>query len=76
MPTYTLRKLSSNEVWTVNIPYDELKQILEDNDILKELSTPKIVTGVGSLHSKVPDGFKDKLKQIKKGSGKGDTIKV
>ena len=76
MPTYTLRKLSSNEVWTVNIPYDELKQILEDNDIVKELSTPKIVTGVGSLHSKVPDGFKDKLKQIKKGSGKGDTIKV
>lgn len=76
MPTYTLRKLSSNEVWTVNIPYDELKQILEDDDIVKELSTPKIVTGVGSLHSKVPDGFKDKLKQIKKGSGKGDTIKV
>lgn len=76
MPTYTLRKLSSDEVWTVNIPYDELKQILEDDDIVKELSTPKIVTGVGSLHSKVPDGFKDKLKQIKKGSGKGDTIKV
>ena len=76
MPTYTLRKLSSNEVWTVNIPYDELKQILEDDDIVKELSTPKIVTGVGSLHSKVPDGFKDKLKQIKKGSVKGDTIKV
>ena len=76
MPTYTLRKLSSDEVWTVNIPYDELKKILEDDDIVKELSTPKIVTGVGSLHSKVPDGFKDKLKQIKKGSGKGDTIKV
>ena len=47
MPTYTLRKLSSDEVWTVNIPYDELKQILEDDDIVKELSTPKIVTGVG-----------------------------
>lgn len=76
MPTYTLRKLSSDEVWTVNIPYEELKLILEDDDIVKELSTPKIVTGVGSLHSKVPDGFKDKLKQIKKGSGKGDTIKV
>ena len=76
MPTYTLRKLSSDEVWTVNIPYEELKLILEDDDIVKELSTPKIVTGVGSLHSKVPDGFKDKLKRIKKGSGKGDTIKV
>ena len=40
MPTYTLRKLSSDEVWTVNIPYEELKLILEDDDIVKELSTP------------------------------------
>ena len=34
MPTYTLRKLSSDEVWTVNIPYEELKLILEDDDIV------------------------------------------
>ena len=66
MPTYTLRKLSTEEEWDVNVTYDELKQILEDDDIVKVLSTPKIVTGVGSLHGKVPDGFKDKLKQIKK----------
>jgi hypothetical protein len=54
-----------------------LQTILDElPDVVKVLSTPKIVTGVGSLHSKVPDGFKDKLKQIKKGSGRGDTIKV
>lgn len=76
MPTYTLRKLSTEEEWDVNVTYDELKQILEDDDIVKVLSTPKIVTGVGSLHGKVPDGFKDKLKQIKKGSGQGNTIKI
>ena len=76
MPIYTLRKLSTEEEWEVNVTYDELTQILEDEDIVKVLSTPKIVTGVGSLHSKVPDGFKDKLKQIKKGSGRGNTIKI
>ena len=76
MPTYTLRKLLTEEEWDVNVTYDELKQILEDDDIVKVLSTPKIVTGVGSLHGKVPDGFKDKLKQIKKGSGQGNTIKI
>ena len=76
MPTYTLRKLSTKEEWDVTITYDELKQILEDDDIVKVLSTPKIVSGVGSLHAKVPDGFKDKLKQIKQGSGSGNTIKV
>ena len=76
MPIYTLRKLSTEEEWEVNVTYDELTQILEDEDIVKVLSTPKIVTGVGSLHGKVPDGFKDKLKQIKKGSGKNNTIKI
>jgi len=76
MPIYTLRKLSTEEEWEVNVTYDELKQILEDDDIVKVLSVPKIVTGVGSLHGKVPDGFKDKLKQIKKGSGKNNTIKI
>ena len=76
MPIYTLRKLSTEEEWEVNVTYDELTQILEDEDIVKVLSTPKIVTGVGSLHSKVPDGFKDKLKEIKKGSGRGNTIKI
>lgn len=76
MPIYTLRKLSTEEEWEVNVTYDELTQILRDDDIVKVLSTPKIVTGVGSLHSKVPDGFKDKLKEIKKGSGRGNTIKI
>ena len=37
---------------------------------------PSIVSGVGNLHSKVPDGFKDRLNQIKKGSGAGNTIKT
>lgn len=50
--------------------------MLEDDDIIKVLSTPKIVAGVGSLHSKVPDGFKDRLKQIKQTSGRGNTIKT
>jgi|TARA_B100000900_G_C20242316_1_gene578407 hypothetical protein len=46
-------------------------------DLVKVLSTPNFShSGVGSLQSKVPDGFKDRLKQIKKGSGEGNTIKV
>ena len=77
MPTYTLRDIKTNNEWDVVCSYDELQTILDElPDVIKVLSTPKIVTGVGSLHSKVPDGFKDKLKQIKKGSGRGDTIKV
>jgi hypothetical protein len=77
MPTYTLRDIKTNNEWDVVCSYNELQTILDElPDVIKVLSTPKIVTGVGSLHSKVPDGFRDKLKQIKKGSGRGDTIKV
>jgi len=77
MPTYTLRDIKTNKVWDVNCSWDELQTILDEMpDVIKELSTPKIVSGVGSLHSKVPDGFRDKLNQIKKGSGQGNTIKT
>ena len=77
MPTYTLRDIKNNNEWDVNCSYEELQTILNEMpDVMKVLSTPKIVSGVGSLQSKVPDGFKDKLKQIKKGSGQGNTIKV
>jgi hypothetical protein len=77
MPTYTLRDIKSQNQWDVVCSYEELQNILDEMpDVVKVLSTPKIVTGVGSLQSKVPDGFKDKLNQIKKGSGKGNTIKT
>jgi|TARA_R100001126_G_C4749171_1_gene112163 hypothetical protein len=46
-------------------------------DLVKVLSTPNFShSGVGSLLSKTDDGWKDRLKQIKDGSGKGNTIKV
>jgi len=76
VPTYTLRRISTGEEWDVNCNFHELAPMLENDDIIKVLSTPTIVTGVGTLHSKVPDGFKDKMKQIKKTSGRGNTIKV
>lgn len=77
MPTYTLRDIKTQNQWDVVCSYEELQTILDEMpDVVKVLSTPKIVTGVGSLQSKVPDGFKDKLNQIKKGSGKSNTIKT
>ena len=76
MPTYTLRRVSTGEEWDVNCSFHELAPMLEDEDIIKVLSTPKIVTSVGTLHGKIPDGFKDKLNQIKKGSGRDNTIKT
>lgn len=39
------------------------------------IGSPMIVSGVKSPHS-APSGFKDVLKEIKKGAGKGSTIDV
>lgn len=78
MPTYTVKRAESEDdkEWDVNCSYSELKEMCDEYNLIHVLKPIKIVTGVGSLHSKVPDGFKDKLNQIKKGSGKGNTIKT
>lgn len=75
MPTYMLRNKRTDETWQVLCTYEEMKKRLSD-EVELVLSTPKFVSGVGNLHSKVPDGFKDRLGQIKKTSGRGNTIKL
>ena len=75
MPTYMLRNKRTDETWQVLCTYEVVKKRLSD-EVELVLSTPKFVSGVGNLHSKVPDGFKDRLGQIKKTSGAGNTIKL
>ena len=75
MPTYTLRNKKTKEMWQVLCPYNEMKKKLNDEVELVPVM-PSIVSGVGNLDSKVPDGFRDRLHQIKKGSGAGNTIKT
>ena len=75
MPTYTLHNKKTGLTWQTICSYDEMKSQLDDN-IVNVLNTPKIVSGVGNLHSKVPHGFRDKLNDIKSKSGRGNTIKT
>ena len=78
MPTYTLIDIKTQAQWDVNCSWNELQEMLDNSpDLVKVLSTPNFShSGVGSLLSKTDDGWKDRLKQIKDGSGKGNTIKV
>lgn len=75
MPTYTLRNKKTEEIWQVICSYDEMKQKLNDNVKLVPVF-PKIVSGVGSLLGRTDDTWKEKLGQIKKTSGRGNTIKL
>lgn len=76
MPIYTLRKISTGEEWDVNCTFHELAPMLEDDDVIKVLSVPKIVSGVGSNLSKTDDGWKETLGKIKKGAGRGNTVNI
>ena len=78
MPTYTVKDIKTQAQWDVNCSWNELQEMLDNSpDLVKVLSTPNFsYGGVGSLLSKTDDGWKDRLKQIKDGSGKGNTINV
>ena len=75
MPTYMLRNKRTDETWQVLCTYKEMKERLNDEVELVPVF-PNIVSGVGSLLSKTDDGWKETLKRIKSGSGKGNTIKT
>lgn len=77
MPSYTLKDLKNNQTWDIICSYEELQTILDEMPNIKQvLAAPKIVSGVGSLQSKVPAGFKDVLNRVKSGSAKSNTIKT
>lgn len=76
MPIYTLRKVSTGEEWDVNCSFHELAPMLEDDDILKVITAPKIISGTGGVLSKTDDGWKEQLGRIHKGAGKNSNIKL
>jgi putative FmdB family regulatory protein len=48
----------------------------ENGSVVSTITSPRIVSGVGDFRAKVPDVFKDRLREIKKISGRGNTIDV
>ncbi len=76
MPQYTMRDIKTKEEFDVTCTWSEMQDLLKENpNLIQKLSTPKIISGrMGGM--KVPDGFTDLKKQIKKNSGRGNTIKT
>jgi putative FmdB family regulatory protein len=57
-------------------PTEEPCPCCEGHYVQKVVSTPRIVAGVGDFRSKVPDVFKDRLREIKKTAGRKSTIDI
>lgn len=77
MPQYTMVNKETGEEKHVILSVSEREKWLDDNpDWKQSLTTPRIVSGVGTtVVSKTDDGWKDVLKKVKKGSGYGNTIR-
>ena len=76
MPTYTLLNTETDEMSETFCSWSELQEMLKDDNLTQALSLPKIVHDTGSLLARTSDGWKDHLKEIKKGSGRSNTIKT
>ena len=76
MPTYNMRNKSTDEVHTMILTLSEREELLATGEWTQELSTPGFVSMTGGTLSKTSGDWKDLLKTIKKGSGRGNTINV
>ena len=77
MPVYTLHKKSTDEYFDVNVKFDDLAQLLEDEDLERVLVPPKFSSSDGRSNiSKAGSEWRDLLGRIKKGSAKNNTIKT
>ena len=78
MPTYDLLNTVTDEELEVFMSYSSLQEYLTDNPNWKMVhkKTGGFINGNGDIFSKLPDGYNDHLKAIKKGSGMANTIKT
>ena len=77
MPTYDLRNTETGEEKEVICSYDSMKEMVESGEWEQiHKSTAKIVTHVGGTLKQTSEGWKDILRQTKRYSGRGNTIKV
>lgn len=76
MPVYTLHKKSTDEYFDVNVKFDDLAQILENDDIERVLVPVNFASNTVSNLRRAGGEWQDLIGNIKKGSGRGNTIKT
>lgn len=77
MPTYSFEDTQTGERIDKFMKWSEREKYLEENPHLKPvIGAPGIVSEVNGFMSKTSDGWTDLLKSIKKGSGRGNSIRT
>lgn len=77
MPTYVFKNNETDELEEHHMKIAELNEFKEKNPHLTvQVGTPSMVTGVKSTLRMAGSEWRDHLGEIKKNSGRGNTIKV
>jgi len=77
MPTYTFKDTNTGEVFDKFLKISELDEYSESNPHLeKVISAPNLISGVKSARQMAGSEWNNHLERIKKGSGRGNTIKT
>ena len=77
MPTYTFKDTNTGEVFDKFLKISELDEYSESNPHLeKVISAPNLISGVKSARQIAGNEWNSHLDRIKKGSGRGNTIKT
>ena len=77
MPTYTMMHKETGEEKDIFCSYEESLKFIEENpDWSRVISAPALISSTGNVINKTSGDWKDLMKNIEKGSGKGNTIKT
>ena len=77
MPTYVLKNEETGDEFEQICSYETLQKILEAEPNLKHIiKSPSMVTDTKSMMTRAGSEWEGHLKNIKKQSGRGNTIKV
>ena len=75
MPTYNMKNKATGEIQEMYLSFSERDALLDTNEWEQMLSTPNFVTDTQSTLRRAGSDWQEHLGRIKKGSGKGNTIK-
>ena len=75
MPTYNMKNKASGEIREMILSLSERQELLDTGEWEQMLSIPNFVSDTQSTLRRAGSDWQEHLGRIKKGSGKGNTIK-
>lgn len=66
MPIYTMTNKKTKKTEDMTLSFDEMKEMVSSGKWDREITAPSIIGGTSNDSGKLPEGFKDTLREMKK----------